>query len=101
MAASIIGYVRQAALGDALTPFDERVRAAMRKILARQAWTDVQRKWLKRIEEQLLRETVVDRAAIDEEPFRADGGFQRLNKVFDGNLEVLLGDINEQVWGAA
>ena len=35
IAASIIGFVRQAALGDALTPFDVRVRAAMQRILAR------------------------------------------------------------------
>jgi type I restriction enzyme R subunit len=98
IAASIIGFVRQAALGDALTPFDVRVRGAMQKILARQAWTEVQRKWLKRIEEQLLREVVVDRASIDEEPFRADGGFQRLNKVFGGKLEAVLGDINEELW---
>jgi type I restriction enzyme R subunit len=98
IAASIIGFVRQAALGDALTPLDVRVRGAMQRILARKSWTEVQRKWLKRIEEQLLREVVVDRASIDEEPFRADGGFQRLNKIFGGQLEAVLGDINEELW---
>jgi type I restriction enzyme R subunit len=98
IAASIIGFVRQAALGDALTPLDVRVNGAMKRILARKPWTEVQRKWLKRIGEQLLREVVVDRAAIDEEPFRADGGFQRLNKVFGGQLEAVLSDINEELW---
>lgn len=101
IAASIIGYVRQAALGDALTPLDVRVRGAMQRIYARNQWTEVQRKWLKRIEEQLLREVVVDRAAIDEEPFRADGGFQRLNKIFGGQLEAVLADINEELWKKA
>lgn len=52
-------------------------------------------------EEQLLREVVVDRASIDEEPFRADGGFQRLNKVFNGQLESVLSDINEELWKKA
>jgi type I restriction enzyme R subunit len=98
IAASIIGFVRQAALGDALTPVDVLVNAAMQRILARKPWTEVQRKWLKRIGEQLLREVVVDRASIDEEPFRADGGFQRLNKVFGGQLEAVLSDINEELW---
>ena len=98
IAASIVGFVRQAALGDALTPFDVRVRAAMKRILSSRPWTEVQRKWLRRIEEQLLREVVVDRASIDEEPFRADGGFQRLNKVFGGQLELILADINEELW---
>jgi type I restriction enzyme, R subunit len=101
IAASIIGFVRQAALGDALTPLDVRVKGAMQRILSRRPWTDVQRKWLKRIEEQLLREVVVDRASIDEEPFRADGGFQRLNKVFGGQLESVLCDINEELWKKA
>lgn len=101
IAASIIGFVRQAALGDALTPLDVRVKAAMQRILSRRPWTEVQRKWLKRIEEQLLREVVVDRASIDEEPFRADGGFQRLNKIFGGQLESVLGDINEELWKKA
>ena len=101
IAASIIGFVRQAALGDVLTPLEVRVRGAMKRILASRSWTEVQRKWLKRIEEQLLREVVVDRAAIDEEPFRSDGGFQRLNKIFAGQLEAVLGDINEEVWKKA
>jgi type I restriction enzyme R subunit len=98
MAASIIGFVRQAALGDALVPYEDRLHAAMRRILASKPWTEVQRKWLKRIEEQLTREIVVDRAAIDDDPFRADGGFKRLNHVFGGQLELVLADINEEVW---
>lgn len=101
IAASIIGFVRQAALGDHLTPFDIRVKSAMQRILTKHSWTEVQRKWLKRIEEQILREIVVDRAALDEEPFSKDGGFQRLNKVFNGQLEAVLGDINEELWQQA
>jgi type I restriction enzyme R subunit len=98
IAASIIGFVRQAALGDALTPFDLRVRAAMQRILAARSWTEVQKKWLKRIEDQLTHEIIVDRAAIDEDPFSKDGGFSRLNKIFGGKLEAVLADTNEELW---
>lgn len=98
IAASIIGFVRQAALGDALTPFDLRVRAAMQRIVAARPWTEVQKKWLKRIEEQLTHEIIVDRAALDEDPFSKDGGFVRLNKIFGGKLESVLADINEELW---
>jgi type I restriction enzyme R subunit len=98
IAASIVGFVRQAALGDALVPYRERVQGAMRRILASRAWTDPQRRWLKRIGEQIEREIVVDRAALDDEPFRADGGFNRLNKVFDGRMEAVLSDIQEELW---
>jgi type I restriction enzyme R subunit len=101
IAASIIGFVRQAAIGDALTPFGERVREAMKRIYASRSWTDPQRRWLNRIAEQLEREVVVDREAFDREPFQAHGGFRRLNKVFDGKLEALISDINEELWRQA
>jgi type I restriction enzyme R subunit len=98
IAASIVGFIRQAAIGDALVPYGERVEAAMRRILASRQWTDPQRRWLRRIGEQLEREIVVDREALDQEPFRADGGFTRLNKVFGGTLENVLSDIGDEIW---
>jgi type I restriction enzyme R subunit len=70
----------------------------MQKIIASRAWTDPQKRWLKRIGEQVEKEIVVDRAAIDREPFTADGGFNRLNKVFNGELEAVLAGINEELW---
>ncbi|PSB03232.1 type I restriction-modification system endonuclease [Merismopedia glauca] len=98
IAASIVGFIRQAALGDPLIPYGERVKAAMKRILSRQAWSAPQRKWLQRIGEQVAREFIVDREAIDKEPFQADGGFKRLDRIFDGQLEAILGDINEELW---
>lgn len=98
IAASIIGFVRQAALGDPLVPFEERVGEAMKRIYASRPWTDPQRKWLKRISEQAEREIVVDRDAFDRPPFDEHGGFRRLNKVFDGRLEGIISDINEELW---
>ncbi|MBF0876830.1 type I restriction-modification system endonuclease [Gluconobacter cerevisiae] len=98
IAACVIGFVRQAALGDALIPYEDRVRHAMRAIMASRAWTDPQKRWLKRIGEQIEKEIVVDRVAIDKEPFIADGGFNRLNKVFGGELESILAGINEELW---
>jgi hypothetical protein len=56
---------------------------------------------LRRIGEQLVQELVVDRDALDQEPFRSEGGFIRLNKVFDGKLERLLADISEETWRRA
>ncbi|WP_129567392.1 type I restriction-modification system endonuclease [Agrobacterium sp. CFBP2214] len=101
IAASIIGFVRQAALGDPLVPYEERVKSAMRAILVNRSWTDPQRRWLKRIGDQIEKEIVVDREAMDREPFVADGGFQRLNKVFGGELESILALMNEELWRAA
>jgi type I restriction enzyme R subunit len=46
IAASIIGHMRQAALGEALLPFEQRVANAMRRIYASHNWTQVQRRRL-------------------------------------------------------
>jgi type I restriction enzyme R subunit len=77
------------------------VRKAIRAIESRGTWTQPQRVWLRRISEQLVQELVVDRGALDQEPFRSEGGFIRLNRVFDGKLESLLADINEETWRRA
>ena len=98
IAASIIGFIRQAAVGDPLVPYGERVQKAMKKILASQPWTAPQRKWLERIGKQIEQEYVVDRAALDQGAFKREGGFQRLNKVFKGKLEQVLNDINQALW---
>ncbi|HJL18934.1 MAG TPA: type I restriction-modification enzyme R subunit C-terminal domain-containing protein [Sandaracinaceae bacterium LLY-WYZ-13_1] len=98
IAASIIGYIRQAALGDPLVPYEERVDRALTAILSSQPWDVHQRKWLKRIAEQMKATTVVDRDALDRRPFSEHGGFKRLNKLFDGKLEDVLARIGDAVW---
>lgn len=99
IAASIIGFVRQQALGSALLPYDQRVDRALQRVLASQTWTPPQRQWLDRIGKQLKAEVVVDREALDQGQFKAQGGgFARLNKVFEGKLEQVLGTLHEELW---
>ncbi|WP_431270283.1 type I restriction-modification enzyme R subunit C-terminal domain-containing protein [Dankookia sp. P2] len=49
IAAGLMRFVRQAALGDALEPWQARVDRALARLRARQAWTTPQRQWLDRI----------------------------------------------------
>ena len=99
IAATIIGFIRRQALGVPLRPYGERVADAVQRILASRSWTPPQRKWLERIGKQLEREVVVDREALDREQFRAQGGgYDRLNKIFDGKLDVVLGDVQDALW---
>ena len=102
IAASIIGHIRQAALGDPLRPYADRVRDAVAQILKAQAWTPVQQKWLRRIADDIAAEVVVDRDFLNGGQYKVDaGGFERLNKVFDGRLEALLGEISDGTWKVA
>lgn len=64
IAASIVGHIRRAALGEALVPFEQRVRDAMQRIYALHGWTPAQRKWLDRLAKQLTHEVVLDRDFI-------------------------------------
>jgi type I restriction enzyme, R subunit len=71
----------------------------MRSILASRAWSAPQKGWLNRIGEQIEKSVVIDRETIDtNEPFASDGGFKRLNRVFDGELENIIAGINEEIW---
>ena len=102
IAASIIGFVRQAALKEALMPYEKRVERALATILRSRAWTDPQRQWLQRIGNRLLTELVIDRDVLDhDEPFASSGGFNRLNRQFNGELESILSQISEELWRAA
>jgi type I restriction enzyme, R subunit len=104
IAAGIIGYIRQAALGDALEAYDQRVDRALQKVLASRAWTKPQREWLQRIAAQTKANVLVDRAALDDPDlvFKRDGGgFTRLDKLFGGGLEQVLDNFNELLWRPA
>lgn len=102
IAASIIGFIRQAALGDALVSYEQRVDRAIAKILSSRAWTVPQRKWLERIAKQLKVETIVDKEALDKGEFKTQGGgFNRINKTFNGQLEGILTEINDTLWQSA
>ncbi len=43
-------------------------------------------------------ETVADRDAFDHGVFAANGGFLRLNKTFEGQLESVVSDFHERIW---
>ncbi|MGF0335056.1 type I restriction enzyme, R subunit [Pseudomonas sp. NFACC19-2] len=100
IAASIIGYIRQAAIGEALLPFDQRVAKAMQIIYAQQPWTPVQRKWLDRLAKQLVHEVVIDPQQVND-AFRNDGGLKALDRNLGGNLERVLEALNDNLWSAA
>ena len=101
IAAGIIGYIRQAALGDPLKPWNDRVESALRRLLNSRNWTVPQKQWLEKISAQTKANLVVDREFMDapDQFFKREaGGFNALNKRFDGQLEEILHDFNEQIW---
>lgn len=103
IAAGIIGYIRQAALGDPLVPWGDRVEWALRKILASKSWTVPQKQWLEKIAAQTKANVVVDKEVMDspDQMFKREaGGFNAINKKFDGELEEILHRFNELIWSS-
>jgi type I restriction enzyme R subunit len=101
IAARIVGFIRQAAIGDPLLPYSERVDRALQKLLASKPWTAPQRDWLKRIAAQTKANGLVDRDAIDDPDLvfrREGGGFNRLDKMFNGELQQVLEAFNDSLW---
>lgn len=104
IAARIIGYIRKAAIGDALIPWEQRVDRALERLLAAQPWTKPQRDWLQRIARQTKANLIVDRAALDDPDLifrREGGGFARLDKLFDGRLTAVLDTFHDALWPTA
>jgi EcoEI R protein C-terminal len=79
-------------------PYAERVDRAVQRLRKAHKFTDPQAVWLGRIAKAMKHETVVDRPALDTGQFKAEGGFTRLNRVFDDKLESLLGELADEVW---
>ncbi|WP_416376677.1 type I restriction-modification enzyme R subunit C-terminal domain-containing protein [Marinobacter sp. LV10MA510-1] len=97
IAASIIGHIRRAALGEALIPFEQRVATAMGNIYTRHSWTPAQRKWLDRLAKQLVHEVIIDRDFVNNR-FAEDGGAKRMEKVLGDQLDVVLEELNDAMW---
>ncbi|MEZ5480521.1 MAG: type I restriction-modification enzyme R subunit C-terminal domain-containing protein [Thiolinea sp.] len=100
IAASIIGYIRQAALGEALIPFEQRVQHAMNRLNQQHTWTPVQRKWLDRLGKQLVFEVIVDREFVNKR-FADQGGAQQMDRILGNQLDVVLEEIGANLWEVA
>ncbi len=104
IAARIVGFIRQAAVGDPLLPYEQRVDNSLQKMLASRAWTNPQRQWLQKIAAQTEANVIVDRDALDDPDLifaREGGGFARLDRIFGGELQQILETFNESIWQTA
>ncbi|MDN7228183.1 type I restriction-modification system endonuclease [Planococcus sp. N064] len=101
IAADIISFIRQAALGEALVDHEARIKKAMQKVFSLHDWTPRQKKWLERIEKQLLQVPVLapsSKDAFSEEPFLSKGGYSTLKKEFGELIDQVVDTINDNLY---
>lgn len=96
--ADIISFVRQQALGSALIDHRERIENAMKKVRNLHKWNKIQLNWLDRIENQLVNEEIIDKSLFDEGAFKNHGGYDRINKVFEGKLDEVIDKIKDNLF---
>lgn len=101
IAAHIIGFVRQAALGDPLVPYESRVDNGVQRMLASRTWTPKQRQWLQRIGRVLRAQPVGDPEILSDPLFAQHGGFAEVDRAFDSGLGEVLKDLNAAIWDSA
>ena len=67
-------------------------------ILTQQQWKPAQKTLLKDIGDLLKTRLALDEQSINESALKQKGGYNRINKMFDGQLPQVLEAINEAVW---
>lgn len=97
--ADIISIIRHAAKGEELLTVESRIDRALAKVKANRKFTDAQEKWFDLIRSNLIENLLIEKDDIDTLPiFTREGiNYRRLNKMFNGQLEQVLGEINEAV----
>ncbi len=98
IAASLIGHIRRAALGDALIPFDQRVDNALTRIKQQNEWTTEQLSWLDRLGASIKKHVIIGDEVFKQGNYKRFGGKKKAEAVFKGELTPLLAQINQLVW---
>lgn len=99
MAADIISLIRRYAIGSVLISHEARIRKAVDRLRKAHSFTMQEQNWIKRMEDYLLNESVLNITVFDEDSrFKSQGGFAKINKIFSDKLESVVLELNEYLY---
>lgn len=99
MAADIISLIRRYAIGSVLISHEARIRKAVDRLRKAHSFTMQEQNWIKRMEDYLLNESVLNITVFDEDSrFKSQGGFAKINKIFSDKLENVVLELNEYLY---
>jgi len=98
IAADIISFVRQQALGSALISHEERIHRAVERLKRNHYFNKMETGWIDRIEKNLLKESVLDQETFETGSFKTAGGFTKINKIFHNQLEQIMQELNDYLY---
>jgi type I restriction enzyme R subunit len=98
----IISMVKRTALDSSpLLTAEERVNQAVDRVIEGRELTDVQAKWMEYIRQHLVQNLSIEEDDFEVIPVLSDhGGWGRANRVFEGQLPELLGELNKELVAA-
>ena len=78
---------------------EQRINKAMMKVKSDHAFSDEQERWLELIRRHLLQNLLMEKEDIDSMPifFQEGASWGKLNKIFGGDLEAIIHEINTSV----
>lgn len=94
IAADIISFIRQQALGSSLISHEQRVKHAVARLKQNHTFSKIQLDWLRRIEGTLLDECVLDEETFETGAYKTQGGFKQIDRRFNGQLSDVIKEIN-------
>lgn len=99
MAADIISLIRRYAIGSTLISHEARIRRAVDKLKKAHNFTKQELGWIRRMEEYLMHESVLNIKVFDEDGrFMSQGGYTKINKVFGQHLEDIVLELNNYLY---
>lgn len=97
--ADIISLIRRYAIGSTLISHEARIRKAVDRLKKAHSFTKQELNWISRMEKYLMEESVLNVSVFDEDGrFKAQGGFAKINKVFQNKLESIVLELNEYLY---
>lgn len=97
--ADIISLIRRYAIGSALISHEARIRRAVDKLRKAHSFSKQELNWISRMERYLMEESVLNITVFDDDGrFKEQGGFARINKVFQNKLESIVLELNEYLY---
>ena len=99
IAADIISLIRRYAIGSALISHEARIRRAVDKLKKAHHFSKQEMSWIGRMEKYLMEESVLNVQVFDEDSrFKSNGGFEKINKIFQNQLENIVLELNEYLY---
>jgi type I restriction enzyme, R subunit len=98
IAADIITFIRQQALGSPLISHEERIENAVNKLKKKHSFSKMELDWLNRIETYLLHESILDKETFETGAFKTKGGYKVIDKIFQNKLHDIITEINSYLY---